>query len=152
MRAMLKKLALPVLFFLALTAVGRASATKPPGLTVKLSTDKTIYRAGEPVKITLTVTNKGRAAANLLFGSGQSYDINITGMNNKVVWHWSRNKVFTMAVRHVRLLPKQGQKYQSVWQQLDDSGQAVKPGKYFIRARLTSALQLASPKRTVIIK
>lgn len=144
---MIKKTALPILFLFSLATLCHAAA-----VSVDLATDKSVYRAGEPVKITITAANKSRAAANLLFGSGQSYDINITDLNKKDVWHWSHNKVFTLAVRHVKLLPRQKLKYDFTWEQLDNKGRPVKSGKYFIRGRLMLARQLDSPTRSFIIK
>jgi uncharacterized protein (DUF58 family) len=152
MSTMIRKTVLFILFFFCAAAFSYASENKLSGLSVTLSTDKTIYRAGEPVKITITATNKSRAVLDLLFGSGQSYDINITDINKKAVWHWSYGKVFTMAVRHVTLPPHKSLKYNFTWKQLDNQGRRVKPGKYFVQGRLMSAVQLAAPLWTIIIK
>ena len=128
------------------------SEPKISALTVDLSTDKSIYRTGEPVKITLFVDNKSPKDANLLFGSGQSYDIMITDKKGIDVWHWSRGKVFSMAVRNVKIAARQNLKYTITWKQIDNNSRLVTPGKYFVRGRLMSALQLDSPPRTIIIK
>ena len=141
-----------LLLLLSPLTISGASATKSPQLMIGLSTDKTVYRASEPVKVTMIVVNKSRAEANLLFGSGQSYEVMVRGNGHKNVWHWSHHKVFTMAVRNLKISAGQNIKYDIVWPQTDDRGRPVKPGNYFIRGRLTSALQLDSPTRTVIIK
>jgi hypothetical protein len=150
---MIKRACLLILCSLSLAAQSYASTkAQLPGLAIKLLTDKTAYSTGEPVKITFMVINKSLSDANLLFGSGQSYDIMITDRNDRDIWHWSYDKVFTMAVRHVKVSPRQNLKYALTWQQVDNKGRPVPQGKYFIRGRLTSALQLDSPIRTVIIK
>jgi len=153
MFTMIKRVCLLSLCFLSLATLSHASGeAKLPAPAVKLLTDKTAYSSGEPVKMTMIVINQSRADANLLFGSGQSYDVMVTGKSHKLVWHWSHNKVFTMAVRNVKIPAGQNIRYEIAWPQRDDRGRPVKPGKYFIRGRLTSALQLDSPDRTVIIK
>jgi hypothetical protein len=143
---MIRRAALSLLFF------SFASHCYAVSLSVDLSTDRLIYHAKEPVKIALTVTNNGSADADLLFGSGQSYDIMITDKSGHDIWHWSYNKVFTMAVRNVDLPPGQGLKYAFIWKQTDNKKLPVKRGKYFIQGRLMSAEQLNSPRKTIIIK
>lgn len=143
----IKKAALFIFFLFSSATLCHAASR-----LVDLSTDKTSYRAAEPVKITITVTNKSPADINLLFGSGQSYDVLITDKSGRDVWHWSRGKVFSMAVRHVKIAARQSVKYALTWKQADNDGRPVKPGKYFIRGRLMSARQLDSPPRTIIIK
>ena len=130
--------------FLFLLTLSLTAVAKPLDLSVKLATDRSIYSIGQPVAITLEATNQGSSTADLLFGSGQSFDIFITDIHNKEVWRWARGMVFTMAVRNVSLAPGKSLSYTAVWQ-------PVKPGKYFLHGRLTSASPLDSPRKTVII-
>ena len=137
-----QKLFLPLLMLLAFNLT---AAAKPLDLSVQLSTGKTIYAAGRPVTLTLEATNLAASSADLLFGSGQSFDIFITDRHKLEVWRWSRGRVFTMAVRHVGLAPGQSLKFTATWK-------PAKAGKYFLHGRLTSARPLDSPKRTIIIR
>ncbi len=135
----------PLLFIVLLWAVGSVSLAKPLDLAVSLTTDKTIYRTGQTVLLTLEATNKSSAAADLLFGSGQSYDIFITDLHKQEVWRWSQGRVFTMAVREVLLPAGRSLKFTSNWK-------PARPGKYFVRGRLTIAAPLDSPPKTIIIR
>jgi hypothetical protein len=144
---MINKALLSILIFLASITYCNAAS-----LTLDLATDRSTYRAGEPVKITLSVANKSLKDADLLFGSGQSYDIMITDKSGHDAWHWSRGKVFSMAIRNKKIEPRQTLKYLIIWKQLDKNGLPVAAGKYLIRGRLMTAEPLDSPQRTIIIK
>jgi hypothetical protein len=144
---MIKKAILPIFFCFSLITFSYAAS-----MSVNLVIDKPVCRAGEPVKITITVANQSPKDADLLFGSGQNYDIMITDKGGHDIWHWSHGKVFTMAVRHVKIPPGQNIKYTIIWKQLDNKRLPVKRGRYFIRGRLMSAEQLNSPRKTIVIK
>ncbi len=133
-----------IVFLLLLFAAGLTATAKPLDLAVILTTDKTTYAAGQPVKITLTATNKSHSTADLLFGSGQSYDIFVTDRSGKTVWRWSKGMVFTMAVRNVSLPAGQSLKFSAIWK-------PARPGKYLIRGRLTSARPFNSAPQAITV-
>ncbi len=135
----------PFFALLFLAAISLAAAATPLDLSLKLTTDKTVYAAGQPVKITLTATNRAGSTADLLFGSGQSFDLFVIDAHRQAVWRWAKGMVFTMAVRHVSLPPGQSLKFSAAWK-------PARPGKYFLRGRLTSANPVDSPAKTIIIK
>ncbi|MBN3033194.1 MAG: hypothetical protein JW873_03785 [Candidatus Saganbacteria bacterium] len=129
--------------FLLLLASWPAGAAKNSPLTLKLLTDKSVYRAGEPVKMTLSVKNRsGRPVAGRL-SSAQKYDFIITDKAGKVVWRWSAGKVFALMITPFKLGPGGTASYEAGW-----AGTArVKPGKYSVKG----ALRL-DPKRYYAVR
>ncbi|HVF11026.1 MAG TPA: BsuPI-related putative proteinase inhibitor [Abditibacteriaceae bacterium] len=119
-------------------------AGKPPTMTsiaVTVTTDKTNYRAEEIVRFTITAHNKGKTEQSLIFSSGQSFDIRIRE-NRKdespVVWNWSHGKMFTMALRGMKIAPGATKTYEATWDQKDNEGAIVPRSNYRVEARLTA--------------
>src|SRR4051794_3482802 len=54
------------------TAITRQASALPATLALKLTTDRSAYTVGQPVKMTLTETNTG--TQNVLIGDGPSVD------------------------------------------------------------------------------
>ncbi|OGB90375.1 hypothetical protein A2625_05695 [candidate division WOR-1 bacterium RIFCSPHIGHO2_01_FULL_53_15] len=151
---MIKKLGLLILLTIVFSLQSHSDGVKSAGngFSLALASDQAIYRAGEPVKLKLVATNNNKAAVNLLFGSGQSFDLVVTDKNSKTIWKWSHDKVFTMAVREVEVAPRKTLEFSAVWPQTDNEGRPVTKGKYFIAGQLTSAAPAVSKKRSIIIK
>ena len=70
---------------------GEAVAT---GFEVSLSTDKAVYRSGEPIAVTLSVSNHTGAEIRLEFGSAQRFDFAIRDAKGGQAWRWSADQMF----------------------------------------------------------
>jgi hypothetical protein len=70
---------------------GEAAAT---GFEVSLSTDKAIYRSGEPIALTLSVSNRTGAELRLEFPSAQRFDFAIRDATGNQIWRWSADQLF----------------------------------------------------------
>ena len=57
-------------------------------LIVTVTTDRDVYYLGQPVKITISVTNNGPDTI-LVFADTQLADFNITNSNGKQIFWWS---------------------------------------------------------------
>lgn len=73
-------------------------------MDISLETEKDEYEPGEPIEASLTLKNDGSESQKIHFSSGQRYDF-VLENNNKEVWRWSSDKVFTMAIGKVTLKP-----------------------------------------------
>ncbi len=142
-----------------LTSTSRIEA-KPVSLEIvsslvplQTTTDKTQYKVGEPVRITLAARNTTGAARTLRFNSGQSFDVEVFNGGGEPVWNWAANKRFTMALHSVELKPGQTQTYEATWDgtALPDAPKMA-PGTYTIRATLTSNPRMEAPALRVEIK
>jgi hypothetical protein len=73
-----------------LTFTAKAPATAAPGASISLS---------------LTAKNDGKAAEVLRFRNGGRVDMQLIAGGGKVVFHWSKGMMFTMALAAEKLEP-----------------------------------------------
>jgi len=83
-----------------------------PGLTETLTTDRAVYRPGEPVRMTLTETNT--SARDVSFGVGPSTDGFSVTRNGGTVWR-SNAGIQPLFVRLVTLHPGESFALQATW-------------------------------------
>ena len=87
----------------------QASAVEPlpqqRGFGAFLSTDKAVYRPGQPIRITFEVFNHTPTPVRFDFTSSQRYDIVIEDQQGKEIWRWSADRMFTMALGQETLGP-----------------------------------------------
>ncbi|MCL6561089.1 MAG: peptidoglycan-binding protein [Firmicutes bacterium] len=103
------------------------------GLRYTLTTDKAVYRRGEPVVITLTKTNVTGESITLRYRTGQRFDfLARRGEDGQVVWRWSRGRVFTQVTGRVTLAPGESQVFEAIWDQRNNRGRQVAPGMFTI--------------------
>jgi len=100
-------------------------------IELTVQTDKTTYRLKEPVKLKLTVTNKGTEPKNLTFSSAHIYDF-VLKREGKEVWRWSYGKMFAAMLSNVTFEPNQPVIYEETWTQKNNDNVFVQPGKYEI--------------------
>ena len=108
-------------------------------VAVTVETDKTNYKVDEIVRFTITAQNQRETEQTLIFTSGQSFDIRIRE-NRKdespVVWNWSHGRMFTMALRRMKLAPGETKTYEATWDQKDNEGDIVPRSNYRVEAQL----------------
>jgi hypothetical protein len=101
------------------------------GLELILQTEKAVYQLKEPIAIRLIVTNKTNEVLKLTFSSTQEYDF-VVRKEDKEIWRWSRDKIFAMMLNEIILEPNESLVYEERWNQLDNEGKLVSPGRYEI--------------------
>ena len=128
--------------------------TKPTvtyeNVELALFTDKTTYKLGEVITLTLTVTNKGGSPLEIAFSSAQQYDFLIT-VGGEEIWRWSYGKAFAAVLTEVTLAPSEAVVYQEKWSQTDNQGKAASPGNYQVIGVLTAEPEVVSPPLTMAI-
>ena len=138
---------------LALLGLGGALTTSVAGgrpaqpgspVAVTVATDKAIYRPGEPVRFTLTVTNTGAAPVTVTRSSGQRYDFIVRSADGAEVWRWSRGRFFTQALEEETIGPGRSLTFAETWDQRDNDGRQVPPGAYQVVAVYTTVPPLES--------
>ena len=67
---------------------------------------------------------------NLLFGSGQQYEIVVTDENDKEVYRFSDGKFFTLALVSKTINPGESVKWQEAWDMTDKDGKKLSSGKF----------------------
>jgi hypothetical protein len=105
-------------------------------VTLKASTDRTRYTAGQPIKVRLTATNTHNRGAYLRFTSGQRFDFTVYPVgSNEAAYTWSAARMFIQALGSLWLKPGQNQNYEAA---VGNEMGSLKPGKYRLVARLTN--------------
>ena len=72
---------------------GRPGPLLPP-VDLELETDLEVYDRYEPVRLTLTVTNRGRNPVVLRFPSSQRHDFRVIDSEGTMLWLWSDRRAF----------------------------------------------------------
>jgi hypothetical protein len=103
-----------------------------------LSLNKSVYRLGEQIIIRFRKKNILKVPLTLTYRTSQKVDFRIT-RDDRLIWQWSKGRVFTQAITSDRLQPGEEIVYREVWNQRAD-GIITRPGVY----RLTG-WNLATP-------
>ena len=72
-------------------------------LYLTLQTDKSSYRAGEPIELLLKLNNRSARDTTLQFSSGQRYDFQIVNESGETAWTWSADRSFIQALSSEQL-------------------------------------------------
>ena len=120
-------------------------------LAVSLQTDQAVYRLGERVVLTLTVTNRGAQPLQLRFPSAQVYDFAVQ-RGGEEVWRWSRDHMFAAVLTEVLLPPGQSRSYTETWDQTDPQGRPVLPGIYQVEGWLVKQDPPVSQSLTITVR
>lgn len=105
-------------------------ATGFPKLFVGATTDKPVYKFGEPIAMALTVLNQNSKSYQAQFSSSKIYDFLLYNEQEQLVWKWSGDKMFAMSLVNRKLEPKQPLTYVIIFNQMLPSGKQLEPGKY----------------------
>jgi intracellular proteinase inhibitor BsuPI len=68
------------------------------GLSLLISTDKPVYKVGEPIVLTLRLVSRTQDEVRLEFSDSQRYDFVIRDPAGREVWRWSRDQVFAQVL------------------------------------------------------
>lgn len=97
--------------FLASSA-GGAEAPSPgaerPNPILALQIHGSKLSLGEPVRITLEITNRSPETVRLTFSTGQRFDLSLENASGREVWRWSDGRLFTQALGEEVLKPSSG--------------------------------------------
>ncbi len=120
------------------------------GLRLVLSADRTVYARGEPVELTLSVTNPGPTPITLTAPSSQRYDFTVL-KDGTEVWRWSAGRMFLTVLTDLTIPPGETRAFTETWDQRDQSGRPVSPGEYVVVGVLIGGEPVGlTPKRVRI--
>ena len=123
------------------------------GLELVLELEREVYNVGDPVPLTLKVTNTTDKPKTLSFSSGQRYDFVITRAGREI-WRWSAGKAFiqSQALGSITLQPNETLEYHETWRQVDNEQRHVPAGEYDIKGILTSEKPRTVGPATIVIQ
>lgn len=110
-------------------------------LQLVLSADRAVYARGEPVRLTLAVTNPGPAPVTLTAPTSQLYDF-IVLKDGVEVWRWSAGRMFLTVLTELTIAPGETRAFSEVWDQQDREGRPVGPGEHVVLGVLTGGEQV----------
>lgn len=113
--------------------VNDSTVVTGPELGFGVSLDKTTYGPGQRVLVRITIRNTKNTPLELTFPSGQDFDVVIRNEKGEEVYRWSQGRVFTQAIRQVRI---EGERNWSVAIDLDQRFFDLVAGNYTLTANL----------------
>jgi hypothetical protein len=108
-------------------------------LVLELELPTEPVKFGEPVKMRLVLKNEGDKEVTLRFNSGQRYDFIVRSEDDEVVWQWSHDKAFAQVTGEEKIQPGGQLVYEETWAQVDNDGNQVKEGVYYVEGVVTCA-------------
>ncbi|WP_199615698.1 BsuPI-related putative proteinase inhibitor [Paenibacillus alkalitolerans] len=96
---------------------------------------------GDKISLRFTLENISGVAQQIVFNSGQRYDIDIFDRNNEEVYKWSRGSSFIMAITEETLEKGDKLTFSEEWDLKDNNGNSVGPGVYTIKVSITAKLK-----------
>jgi hypothetical protein len=94
---------------LAIFSPARGEGVTTAGFEISLTADKAVYRGGEPISLTLGVSNQTGREIELRFSSGQRFDFVIRDARGNEIWRWSEGRMFAQALGAETIGPAQPQ-------------------------------------------
>ena len=136
---------------LGLLSIWQASATaRSPGLAglgLVLRADKeTTYGQGEPIKLTLHVTNRGTEPATLHFLSAQRYDVAVKNLEGQEIRRWSNGQMFAQVMGEETLQPGRRARTHRITVR-----ERFSPGRYTVIGMIPAQEELLSESITISI-
>lgn len=122
----------------------------PPPLRLILSTDRSVYARGEPVRLTLAVTNPGPDPVTLTAPSSQLYDFAVL-RDGTEVWRWSAGRMFLTVLTDLTIPAGDTRVFAEVWSQRDLNGRPVGPGEYVVVGTLIADRRVGLPPQRLRI-
>lgn len=117
------------------------------GLRLVLRADRAAYALGEPVELTLAVTNPGPDPVTVTAPSSQLYDFTVF-KDGTEVWRWSAGRMFLTVLTDLTIPPGETRALTEVWNQQDLGGRPVEPGEYVVVGALIGGEQVGlAPQR-----
>ena len=107
-------------------------------------------RLGEPVPVTLRLTNAGNQKVDLyLLGRSITFDIIVAGPDGRVVWRRLEGASSQQVLQVKTLAPGETLELKDAWTQRTNAGAAVAPGVYTVRGLLPTD---ATPLQTAPVR
>jgi hypothetical protein len=126
------------------------------GLELTTSLVKTVYSLGEPINVTLKITNITNQTINFTH-TGMDFDFVVYNDTYNTLYQWSSGRVFPLFITVEPLLPGENVSETIVWPQTcntspSTNGVSVSPGTYFIvgESNARYGLQTAPTQITIL--
>ena len=120
-------------------------------LEISLALDAGGYAIGEPMEMTLTVTNLARRTVTLTFATAQRFDF-VVKRGGKPIWQWAADRMFAQSVTRERIAAGDSLVLGAEWDQVLPDGTNPGLGAYTIQGILkTMPERVTTEKRFGIV-
>lgn len=151
MRSKLTAAVVVLLHMLSPVVFGEGGSKPESHLELMLRIDGKEHRWRDPISMELIVKNPSKIDAQLTFSSAQKYDF-IVKKGQEEIWRWGSGKVFAMMMDQIVLPPGESLQYTETWDQKDNEGETVLPGKYELAGVLKTYPEIVTQPVVVEIK
>ena len=114
---------------------GSSGGARPDLLAADIKLNYGSYAVGEPIVMTIEVTNKAERTITLTFPSAQRYDF-IVKKGKETIWQWSAGRMFAQVVGRYEIAPGETLAYEYTWDQAAQDGTKPGLGAYTIEGLL----------------
>jgi hypothetical protein len=139
----------PLTYELIYARLGGVTFVSATGISTSLWLDRPLYsanlmppidplRSGPEMTARLTLNNWTDAPLEVVFPSGQNYDLVIRNAKDEIVYRWSDGKAFTMVFRRETLAPRHERSYVIVLRLGDKDSRPLPQGLYTAEAWLAT--------------
>ena len=123
-------------------------------LWLTISIEKTVYNVGEPVNITLAITNISNQADNFAY-MVMDFDLIVQNGTDSLIYQWSICRAFAMFIALKPLPPQENVSATYIWPQIyntpSTTGIFVPPGTYYIIGKSNSIYGLQTDPVQIVI-
>lgn len=121
-----------------------------PALIVKLATERETYYVGDVVPLAIVVI-PWEEEQEVTFRTSQRFDVS-AAREGEVVWRWSADRVFLMALGWETFLRADPAVYVVTWDLRSNEGEYVPPGEYELAGVVTAEEAVHSEPITIQVE
>lgn len=119
----------------------------PGYCAVTLRVNQYEFESGEPITLSLTVTNQTQQPIRLQFRDSQRYDFVIENETGKIVWRWSEGHLFAQMLGEESVGPERPE-----LQYTETCSDNLQPGRYKITGSIADQETFASASVWVVVR
>lgn len=113
----------------------KADPRLPEDLYISVKTDRSSYRIGDHIAVSMIIHNTRSQSVKVQFNTGQVYDLFLK-KNGMIAWGWSRDKAFTQAFHSITFEPGEARHF--AFSIPTKELRIVEEGEYTLQGVLTS--------------
>ncbi len=134
--ALLEKLGVPPVLIEEVADIDlKADPRLPEDLYISLKTDRSSYRIGDHIAVSMIIHNTRSQSVKVQFNTGQVYDLFLK-KDGMIAWGWSRDKAFTQAFHSITFEPGEARHF--AFSIPTKELRIVEEGEYTLQGVLTS--------------
>jgi hypothetical protein len=133
----MKKTLFSMLLVMVVTAAQvYGMAGKVESVADKMQVSLGVQKKGHEAVLTIAVRNSSKNKIELVFPSSNTKDFLIKDRDGKVVWQWTKDRLFREAQTRLSIDPGKSVSHSATWDLTDLDGKDIAPGTYTVNGIL----------------